>query len=102
MEFAGSAVGIVSLGLTVLQGLINYYSAWKDCPKDVANTLATMENLRDIFSRVEALEKDKDLDPALIAQLKSSTERCESRMADLKKNLKRSRNTRLPTAVKRG
>ena len=87
MEAAGTAVGIVSLSLTVLQGLINYYSAWKDCPSDVASMLATIENLRNIFSRIEAFEKDKDLDPALTAQLDDSMKRCEVGMTELKKEL---------------
>lgn len=42
---AGSVVGVVSLGITVAQGLVNYYGAWKDCGDDVRSTLASLQDL---------------------------------------------------------
>ncbi|KAK5722840.1 hypothetical protein LTR17_014226 [Elasticomyces elasticus] len=57
MEIAGGVVGILSLGIQVCQGLTWYYGLAKDCPKDVAATLSSINSLRktlDLFALVYA------------------------------------------------
>jgi ankyrin repeat domain-containing protein 50 len=39
----------VSLGITVAQGLVDYYGAWKDCGDDIKSTLASLQDLSSIL-----------------------------------------------------
>ena len=41
----GSAVGVISLGLKVFSGLLQYYADWKDSEKDLAATYTSIEGL---------------------------------------------------------
>lgn len=47
-SIGGSAVGIVSLGIIVSQGLLGYYGDWKDCDEDIGNTLSSIHALSSI------------------------------------------------------
>lgn len=49
LEVAGSAVGIVSLGIQVAGGLLKYYGSWKDYDVDIFNLCATLGNLSDVL-----------------------------------------------------
>ncbi|PQE16734.1 hypothetical protein CJF30_00003429 [Rutstroemia sp. NJR-2017a BBW] len=42
---AGSIVGVVSLGIQVAQGLLDYYGTWKDQDKEISNMCISLENL---------------------------------------------------------
>ncbi|KAI9747499.1 MAG: hypothetical protein M1835_002063, partial [Candelina submexicana] len=62
---AGSAAGIVSLGLQVCGGLITYCRAWRSHDKDVEETLEkltelhfTLKHVADILSIVEDLNEN--------------------------------------------
>ena len=48
-SIAASAAGLVSLGLTVCSGLLQYYSTWKDSQFDVLNMYESLEALRKTF-----------------------------------------------------
>jgi hypothetical protein len=45
MEAVGTAVGIASLGIQVCQGLLSYYSDWKDYNSDVSSTYDAITDL---------------------------------------------------------
>jgi hypothetical protein len=53
----GTAVGVVSLGLQVLEGVINYYSAYKDYGDDVvalcSSSAALIQTLNFIHRQLE-------------------------------------------------
>lgn len=53
LEVAGSAVGIVSLGIQVCQGLIQYYGSWKDAPEDVTQMCQSVRNLEETLKLLE-------------------------------------------------
>jgi hypothetical protein len=42
---AGSIVGVVSLGIQVAQGLLDYYGSWKDQDKEISNMCISLEDL---------------------------------------------------------
>lgn len=46
---AGSAVGVISLGISVCQGLVNYYSAFKGQDDEVGEIVGKVERLRDLL-----------------------------------------------------
>ena len=45
LSAAGTAVGIASLGITAVQGLVRYYNLWKDCDVNVGSTLDSLSGL---------------------------------------------------------
>lgn len=46
MSVISGAAGIVSLGITVCQGLLTYYNAWGDWEDDVRKTVADVEEIQ--------------------------------------------------------
>ncbi|CAG8980199.1 hypothetical protein HYALB_00012392 [Hymenoscyphus albidus] len=47
LGIAGSAVGIVSLGMQVCDGLIKYYGSWKDAPTEVLRMCQSVKSLEE-------------------------------------------------------
>ena len=43
---AGSAVGVISLGIQVAQGLLKYYGSWKDQDADISRMCASLDSLQ--------------------------------------------------------
>ncbi|TGZ80770.1 hypothetical protein EX30DRAFT_341387 [Ascodesmis nigricans] len=54
LSVAGTAVGIVSLGITVLQGLTTYYSDVKDQDNDIVSVNTQLRRLLEIFTDIES------------------------------------------------
>ena len=49
LSVAASAAGLVSIGLTVCSGLLDYYSVWKDQPSDVSAMCESLVALNKTF-----------------------------------------------------
>ena len=81
--------GAVSLALTVLQGLAQYYSSWKDCPGYVQATKCSIQSAVETFCRIEALIKDPNLDSNLVAGLEKSILDCKVQVENLQKKLEK-------------
>ncbi|KAI3573631.1 ankyrin repeat-containing domain protein [Fusarium oxysporum f. sp. albedinis] len=86
VSVAGSAVGIISLGITVAQGLFDYYAAFQGQNSDVACTakklarlLEMLENLRDQLERRQFRADDHGLP----TNMKSSMEDCKELVREL-------------------
>lgn len=98
VSLAGTAVGIVSLGLSVCKGLVSYYSQVRDCPKETKNMLQKIEGLKDVLEVLEDVFRSHDdlktETPAVktakqnilactngLEELKDITEKCEATSA---------------------
>ena len=58
-EFVSAVVGIVSFGIQVTKGLVDYYSSWKDQDSDIAHICTSLENLSRILDILsDTLHKD--------------------------------------------
>ncbi|CAG8960230.1 hypothetical protein HYFRA_00012749 [Hymenoscyphus fraxineus] len=53
LGIAGSVVGIVSLGIQVCDGLIRYYSSWKDAPNKVKSMCQSVKSLEESLNRLK-------------------------------------------------
>ena len=77
LAVAGSAVGIVSLGIQVCKGLISYYDSWKGCHKDIANTVQTITTFSGILETVLAVVKrQEDKNAPLNKQIDDIVSQC--------------------------
>ncbi|KAJ9662518.1 hypothetical protein H2201_006006 [Coniosporium apollinis] len=91
-SIAGSAVGIASLGLTVTQGLVGYYTSYAAYDEEITETVGTIRRLGNIF----ALLKDVLLRPSpenarFIAQIQSCVASCEDGVKGLQAHLDKCR-----------
>ena len=104
LSVAGSAVGIISLGLTVCQGLIQYYVSWKGALEHVD---ALVESLQTFLQTLECLKKaitSSPFDTEIVAQVEGSINLCRHGVADLQQELtkvKRTGHSRLATQAQR-
>ena len=56
---AGSAVGVISLGIQVCQGLLAYYDSWKGCHQDIADTLRSVASLDKTLKYLREIVEDQ-------------------------------------------
>lgn len=52
-SLAGTAVGVISLGIQVCQGLVSYYKNWKSFDDDIAHLYAKIDGLRITLENLE-------------------------------------------------
>jgi hypothetical protein len=66
---AGSAVGVISLGLTVCQGLLMYYGPYKSFHEEINNVTTRVEALKCILNVLRNLiAKTNELNVPLVAE----------------------------------
>ncbi|RMY70463.1 hypothetical protein D0862_14748 [Hortaea werneckii] len=80
---AGSAVGIVSLGIQVCQGLLSYYNEYKDYESDISGTCASVADLRGTLALLKQNLIAGGLDNKRTAQVSSCLQSCTSGLQDL-------------------
>ena len=87
---AGSAVGVISLGIQVCQGLLAYYDSWKGCHQDIENTSKSIASLTETLQLVSRVVKNKkgQGDP-VEQQISSIVVRCRTGIEALSKELER-------------
>lgn len=97
----GTAVGVISLGLSVCQGLISFYRAWKDYDEDldgagrnVGSLLESLRGLEVIFQRL--LPHNLDGAPNAAGSLIA----CRSVVESLERFLENCRCTSPPQSTK--
>ncbi|SRR6266702_8050561 len=84
---AGSTVGIISLGIQVCQGLIQYYASWKDAPKDVAQMCKSAQNLEEILKVLKITIKDKGVATQAETGVQNSIDACTVSINELQGEL---------------
>lgn len=83
ISIAGSAVGVVSLGISVLQGLVRYCSKYKNKDADVAALSSRCEALQSIFELLQPRLREIHHDPPVIAVLDNCITSCQSTLTRL-------------------
>ena len=102
LSVVGTAAGIVSLGLQVSQGLIEYYNQWKHFDADVNAMYASVEQLDRGFQLVGAKLKTNDfamLSAAHDAEV--SIRLCEGGILELKRRLEKIKSKEPPEVLRR-
>lgn len=84
---AGGAVGIISLGIQVCQGLIQYYGSWKDAPKNVAQMCRSVQNLEETLKVLKVTIKDKGVATRAETGVQSSIDACTVSINELQGEL---------------
>ncbi|KAK1465305.1 hypothetical protein CCUS01_07711 [Colletotrichum cuscutae] len=92
LSTAGSVVGIISLGIQVVQSIYQYYSAAKDQHSDIARTLRKLEDLQSLFERLNTHLSDRKFrssEAALLQNIESTIQHCEESIDELEQEARK-------------
>jgi ankyrin repeat domain-containing protein 50 len=90
LSVAGTAVGIVSLGLQVCQSLVSYYQSVKDQSKDISTTLQSLERLTKTLENFEATVNRRRFtkqQSSLVTDIEQHIYACEDAIEELDQEL---------------
>lgn len=89
LSITASITGILSLSITTCQGLITYYSSWKDADSDIATFSASASSVTESLQYLERYLNEGTIPAELSLQLKSCLEGCEAATRSLQKKLRK-------------
>lgn len=87
LGLSSGAAGLISLGISVSQGLLDYYRSWKDAEDQVAHMYGSIEALTETFSLLGSALGSKVFTPAAMQKVETSIRSAESGLHSLRKNL---------------
>lgn len=89
IECAASLAGLVSLGLTVCNGLINYYNAYREAENDVNCLCDEINHLTQTLAMFESYIRESRIDTDRETQIVALIESCSGRISELDTALKK-------------
>jgi ankyrin repeat domain-containing protein 50 len=90
---AGSVVGIVSFGIQLCQGLVQYYGSWKDRDDNIKATTSSLENLSTILVLIQTSVQGRSFPKDIVETVEKSIESCESGIKQLNNKLAKVKST---------
>ena len=94
LSIAASAAGLVSLGLTVCSGLLEYYSAWKDQHSDISTMCESLEALSKTFEVLDEKVRHPLLDRKSVDRVTESIISCAAGVQGLRSKLDKIRGAK--------
>ena len=89
LSVSAGAAGFISLGITVCQGLLDYYRSWKDAEDQVAHMYASIEALTETFRLLESATQSKVFNHATVQKVGESIRSAERGLQSLQKKLQK-------------
>ena len=89
LSVSAGAAGFISLGITVCQGLLDYYRSWKDAEDQVAQMYASIEALTETFRLLESAIQSKVFNHATVQKVEESIRSAERGLQSLQKKLQK-------------
>ena len=86
ISITGTAVGVISLGITVTQSLVQFYSSYKSQDSAIDATTERLAGLSDIFKCLGKTLSDRDFqadERSLIARIETSIQKCDEIIHEL-------------------
>jgi hypothetical protein len=100
-SIAGSAVGIISLGLTVCQALISYYGPWSAYDKEISYLAKKAEGLKTTLTILQVhVQNLESSDPLVIMEVQRTMVECAKLLQILKSAIEKCKNTSPPSDLK--
>ena len=100
MDVAGSAVSIVSLGIQVCQGLLDYYDSWRGYKTDVNTAHECIADLCQTFTLLQESLGFASLDQARAARVKACLDSCVGGLEKLQNKLEKLRAHSVPSGFR--
>ena len=89
LSVSAGAAGFISLGITVCQGLLDYYHSWKDAEDQVAQMYASIEALTETFRLLQSAIQSKVFNHATVQKVEESITSAERGLQSLQKKLQK-------------
>lgn len=90
LSVAGSAVGIISLGIQTTQILYDYYRSVKDCDSDIQHTATKLGCLLELLTQLASYLMNRTFtEGGLLRNLESNIERCQDSISELQEHLQK-------------
>ena len=96
LSVAGSAVGIISMSLTVLQGLIQYYVSWKDYSQHVDRLVKSLQMFLQTLELLNETITGSCFEAKIVAHVEKSINSCQDGVNSLQKKLDKVQSIALP------
>ena len=87
ISIASSCAGILSFGLSVCHGLLEYYHSWKDAEGDVAKMYLAIQGLARTLLLVKLAVDHKELNRTIVSQIEESINSTQAGIQSLHKKL---------------
>lgn len=87
MEAASGIAGLLSLGVTVCQSLLDYYESWKHAEENVAKTYSSIEELFKTLKLLSNAVEHKGINSEIVSQIRNSISSAEASIYNLRKKL---------------
>ena len=86
LSVAASVAGLISLGITVSQSLVDFYASYKNIDSDLNGTMKRLESLLDIFHYLEesiSIRKFQTGEQDLVNNIEASISECDNLIHEL-------------------
>ena len=97
----GTAVGVISLGLQVLQGLATFYKHFASFHNELSTVVRRIESLHMIIDALEGPVRDLERDDLISAAVRQCIETCKAGIEELEVYQKKCGSVTLVTTVKK-
>ena len=87
LSIASASVGILSFGLTICHGLLEYYHSWKDAEGDVAKMYHAIQGLAKTLIIIKLTVEHKVFNRSIVSQIEESIGSTAAGIMSLKKKL---------------
>ena len=84
---ASNVAGLVSLGISVCRGILDYYASWKDAEVDLKRMYSSVEALTKTFIVLRHLIEQNGFSSDSVTRVEESIAKCEGGIANLQKKL---------------
>lgn len=87
LSIATSVTGLLSVGITVCNGLLEYYSSWKDAEEDVSRMYNSIEALSKTLILIELSIQHKSFNRDVVVRVEESIASTQRGLESLRKKL---------------
>jgi ankyrin repeat domain-containing protein 50 len=94
LSIVAGAAGIVTLGLTVCSGLLEFYGSWKDSPADIVAMCESLDGLTRTFQLLDQKVRHPLLDHECVERVTESIISCAAGVQKLQSKLDKMRNVK--------
>lgn len=87
LGIASGAAGLLSLGIRLCQGLLDYYSSWKDAESEVLTTYTSIGGLTKILMLINSTLEERKVGPEALAKVLDNITLCRDGITNLREKL---------------
>lgn len=87
LSIAASASGLLSVGITVCHGLLEYYSSWRDAEDDVSRMYNSIDALNKTLILIDLSIQHKSFNRDVVVRVEESITSTQRGLESLKKKL---------------